>query len=86
MDKFKEYSVTTFKGYLGDFATEWWTENDWVDWDAYVKRLKETDEYGKEYKVNLKMQHDPLYDEPIKHSRATESYRIDFIDMSKIKL
>lgn len=86
MSKFKEYNTICFKGQLGDFATEWWTESDWVDWGAYIKRLKEIGEYGKEYKVNFKIQHDLLYDEHIKYSKATESYRIDFLNMSKIEL
>jgi hypothetical protein len=86
LSKFKEYEITCHKGYLGDFTTEWWTENDWNKHREYVKKLEESGEYGKEFKVNVKIQHDSLYDEPIKHSKVTESYRMDFIDMSKIEL
>lgn len=84
MNKFKEFEITCHKGYLGDFTTEWWTEDDWDKHREYVRKLEESDEYGKEFKVNVKIQHDPLYDKSIKHSKSTESYRMTFLDLLKI--
>jgi hypothetical protein len=45
----KERVITVHShiGYLGDFETEWWTEEDWRKYRQDVKRLKREGIFGK---------------------------------------
>lgn len=85
--KLKKYEITTFKGVLGDFATEWWTDSDWKDWEIYVENLKRTGEYGKEHKIDLLIEPDPLYDDnKIYPKTPSESYRMTFLDVRELDI
>ncbi len=53
--------------------------------DAYIKELKETGEYGKIYYVNIQLELDPIYDAPTKSAPVAESFRMEFLDLSKHK-
>ena len=81
MDGFKSYKVKGHKGYLGDFATEWWTSEDWIKHEQHVKELKATGEYGKEFEVELITKDFPLFDNPSPLNKV--SYDLIFLDFSK---
>ena len=53
--------------------------------DAYIKELKETGEYGKVYFINVQVELDPIYDAPTKSAPVAESFRMEFLDLSKHK-
>lgn len=53
--------------------------------DAYIKELKETEEYGKVYFINVQVELYPIYDTPTKITPAAESFRVEFLDLSKHK-
>jgi hypothetical protein len=85
--------ITDLRGYLGDLATEWWTDKDWEKWNAgaeerekwnenYIKELKEKDEFGKEYDLEMHLQENSLFDTP-KIGQPIESYKMIFLDLSK---
>jgi hypothetical protein len=76
------YNATCHKGYLGDFATEWWTDDDWRKHKEYVEELIKDGTYGEEFEVELTLQHLPGWDTPIKHKSPIESYRMIIIDFS----
>ena len=52
--------------------------------DAYIKELKETEEYGKVYFINIQVELDPIYDAPTKSTPVAESFRMGFLDLSKL--
>lgn len=78
---FKKYTITVYKGYLGDFEAEWWTEEDWNNYRKEIEELKRTGEYGKAYEVSLTIQHNPLFDQPSPINSS--SCRYEIIDLSK---
>ena len=53
--------------------------------ETYIKELKETGEYGKVYFINVQVELDPIYDAPIKSAPVAESFRMEFLDLSKHK-
>lgn len=53
--------------------------------ESYIKELEETEEYGKVYFINVEVELDPIYDAPIKSTPAAESFRMEFLDLSKHK-
>ena len=52
--------------------------------ETYIKELKETGEYGKVYFINVQVELDPIYDAPTKITPAAESFRMEFLDLSKL--
>lgn len=81
--KITKHTVHSFKGLLGDFATEWRSDADWIDHEAYVQKLKDTGEYLKPYSVDIILEDDPVYDSKLAKSKSHESHRIVILDMSK---
>jgi hypothetical protein len=72
------------EGYVGDFATEWWTDEDYTKHEKYVNELKAKGTYGKPWICELILKDMPEYDMPYKISgKPLESYRMEFIDFSK---
>ena len=53
--------------------------------ETYIKELKETGEYGKVYFINVQVELDPIYDAPTKSTPVAESFRMEFLDLSKHK-
>ena len=53
----KSFKLKLKKGYLGDFATEWWTEKDWEEHRKYVEQLNKDGKYlteGEELTFHIK--------------------------------
>ena len=82
-DKFTTYRNILYKGQLGDFATEYWTQKDWDKHNQYVDKLKADGTYGEPWICELTLLHDPVFDE-IQHPKNTtmESYEYKLIDLS----
>ena len=80
-DNFTTYRNILYKGYLGDFATEYWTQEDWDKHNKYVEELKTNGTYGEPWICELTLKHDPVFDEIKHHKRSTmESYTYKLID------
>lgn len=82
----KTYKVKVRKGYLGDFAKEWWTDEDHAKWDAHVEQLKADGTFGQESEVEVSLVHNPDYDDPkyyIDGIKLTAGARFEIIDLSK---
>lgn len=79
------YRNIVHEGYLGDFATEWWTQEDWDKHNKRVEQLKADGTYGKPWICDLLLKPHPEFDAPIHpvSSKPMESYRIELIDFSK---
>lgn len=75
------YQIPVKKGYIGDFAKEWWTPEDHEKWDKYVESLKKDGTYGEEYTITLSLLPNPLYDNRSFSSPLT-SAKLEFIDLS----
>jgi hypothetical protein len=78
----KTYKVKVRKGYLGDFAREWWTDEDHVTWDKHVEQLKADGTFGEESTVEISLIHNPKLDACQLYS-PLQSARFDFLDFSK---
>lgn len=78
------YRTILKEGYLGDFATEWWTQEDYDRHAKHVEELKAKGTFGKPWICDLTLKHNPLYDEPSKilPDKSLESYRMTIIDLS----
>lgn len=59
---------TSHLGYLGDFATEWWTDEDWKEYYKHIEKLKESGDYGKEVSYCIDFIYNPLLDRDIDFS------------------
>jgi len=78
------YRTILYEGYLGDFATEWWTQKDWEEHEKRVVELKRKGIYGKPWICDLTIKNFPEFDNPTRLSnKSTESYRFTIIDFSK---
>jgi hypothetical protein len=44
---YKRITIHTHIGYIGDFATEWWTKKDWREYRKEIKKLKKEGIFGK---------------------------------------
>jgi len=67
------YQIDTFKGALGDFATEWWTEEDWNKWKKYIEELKVSGELGKPITLYMSLIPFPELDTPINFEQKDAS-------------
>jgi len=76
------YKVKCYKGYLGDFATEWWNEEDWRKHREYVEELKKDGTFGEEFEIELSIMHNPMFDTPQRDSNGIESRRLVILDFS----
>jgi len=87
--KYTTYTYKGFKGNVGDLVTEWMTaeetEKFWKEHKKRIAKLKEEGGYLKPFEINIKMEHDPLYDSKIESSNASESYSFDILDLTKIE-
>lgn len=81
--KIIKYKGTITKGSVGDFETEWWTDEDWKKHKEYIEELKTSGEFGKEVNIELNLVEYPLFDKDILPTKvAMESYRMILLDLS----
>jgi hypothetical protein len=81
--EFTTYRTIQYTGILGDFATEWWDEDDWNEYREEIRKLKEVGEYGKPHIIELTIKHCPLFDNKLSYNELPlESHRMVFLDMS----
>lgn len=59
---FKKIDVTLLKGAIGDQATQWWTQEDWDEHNAYVSELKAKGEYLKPVNATFIFKNEPEFD------------------------
>jgi len=87
--------ITDLRGSLPEGgATDWWTCEDWerherelpekLKWnEEYIKSLKESGDFGKEYDITISFVSHPLFDDekitPIKESLTSSKFF--FLDM-----
>jgi len=81
--EFKRYRVNTFNGLLGDFATEWWTDEDHANWALKVAQMKKDGTYMQPVTYTMDLAHNPLYDDTNLRQRI-ESSRFEIMDFSKL--
>jgi len=90
---FTKHKITVIQGVLGDMAIDqlgWLpqVEQDkfWANHTKHVEELKRTGEYLKPIEVEVNMEYNELYDTPVKPVKGNpiESYRMTFLDLSKI--
>jgi len=81
MDKLKTYICKCRKGCVGDFAKEYWTEEDHKEHNDFVAKCKADGTFGEEFDVEMKILHNPMLDTPSKSK--TSSYQFTIIDFSK---
>jgi hypothetical protein len=77
------YTIKCYKGYVGDFATEWWTDEDWLAHREHVEQLKKDGTFGEEFEVELSLIYHPIYDSPQQPKSPIESYRLIILDFNK---
>lgn len=85
-DRFSYFTFTGRKGMEGEGDME----NEWLSPEEiaakrkanqeYIKELKETGEYGKEYEIKIEMEHDPFF--MPSPTSPTESYSMVIMDLS----
>jgi len=80
--KFTTYRNILYKGYLGDFETEWWTQKDWDNYYKDIKKLKIDGTYGEPWICELTLSNNPLFDNTSYKEQAMESYKMVLIDCS----
>ena len=72
INDFNQYKVTVTKGIVGDMATEWWTDKEWAEHEAYITELKATGEYLKPVELTFNFMKLPEFDcPPIDFSKTT---------------
>lgn len=86
--------IDDLKGYLGDMATEWWTEEDWREYNRrgparerfnrwYIGWLKRNGHFGEEYELKFTLVYNPALDEPrIALGPSLTSSRLVFLDIT----
>jgi hypothetical protein len=81
------YKVKVKLGQLGDFATEWWTKEDYDKWEKYIEELKSSGEYGKEVEYDVTQVYHPILDRNTYYrngnDKALQSFKFDILDFSK---
>jgi hypothetical protein len=55
MSKMKTIIFHTYIGYLGDQATNWWTEKDWAQYRKEIERMEEEGVYGRPITLTFKL-------------------------------
>jgi hypothetical protein len=86
-DKFTKYTLTQRYGMesVGDMYYEYMSpediEKDRIKHSSYIEDCKLKGIYGKEYTISLNIQHDPMYDSPMKNNNGSVSYRMTFLDL-----
>jgi hypothetical protein len=85
-DGMTTYRSIQYEGYLGDFAKEYWTDEDYKRHEENVKRLIEEGKYGRPYICELTVKDFPLFDHTssLISKRPLESYSYELIDISNI--
>lgn len=76
-------SATFYKGMLGDYSTEWWTQEDWDNHNKFVEEYKADGTYGDPIDVEISFIPDPTFDEPKAIKGTIGDYRMGFIDLNK---
>lgn len=83
-EKITRYKATVSKGYLGDFATEYWTDEDHAKWQFEVAQMKADGTFGQEYEATIDMVHNPLYDKVSANRTSLESVTFTLLDFSTL--
>lgn len=83
MNNTTNYKVKTTVGQLGDFAKEYWTDEDHAAWDKQVEEWKASGEFGKPFTIEMTLIHNPDLDDRSLCSALTSS-RFEMLDFSKI--
>lgn len=75
-------NIKVIKGVLGDYATEWWNQEDWDKWNKQVAEWKADGTYGKVSYVNMTFLHNSMFDDPILKTNLNNlsSYRLIFLN------
>lgn len=76
-------TTTVYKGMLGGYSTEWWTQEDWDDHNKFVEECKLDGTYGQAIECNISFIPNPTFDAPKAIKGAIGDYRMDFIDLSE---
>lgn len=83
MDGFKTYTCKSLKGSLGDFETEWWTEEDWERHRKYVEELKASGEYLQPQETTIIVSPSSMFDGIGLKRVGIGQYRFALLDLSK---
>jgi hypothetical protein len=88
-----KHKVTVIQGVLGDMAVDqlgWLSEDKqkefWRKHQKHIEQLKAKGEYLKPLEIEMSLEHDPLFDDIPIRTKAVESYRMTFLDLTKEKL
>ena len=81
------HKVTIIQGVVGDMAIDqlgWLSEKAqakfWTNHEAHVAELKAQGQYLKPLEIEVTVEHDDLFDNPIQpRGNASESYRMEFL-------
>lgn len=79
---FITYRSIQYEGYLGDFAIEYWTKEQYDEHKKYIEELKKKGTFGKPYIVDLTLKNNPLYDNS---NIKMESYRYEILNLGNEK-
>lgn len=77
------YKVNSTVGQLGDFAKEWWTDEDHATWNKQVEEWKASGEYGTPVTTKMTLIDNPMMDNRSYHVAPFISCRFGFMDFSK---
>lgn len=81
MTDFITQKLTVNPNGVGDFETEWWTQE---DWDNYIPKAKGLQDL-EPFEVEVTMAVNPLFDRVDEaHGATVESYRMAVVDLSKV--
>lgn len=83
MDGFKTYTCKFLKGSLGDFETEWWTDEDWERHRKYVEKLKASGEYLQPQETTIIVSPNPTFDDTQLKRIGVGHYKFVLLDSSK---
>lgn len=81
----KTYTITCKKGYVGDFAKEYWTEEDYKKHNDFVQQCKEDGTLGEEFEVKMTILYNPILDNSNILQKGTSSLQFTIIDFSNGK-
>lgn len=81
--KLSTYTLNSKLGLLGDFATEWWTQEDWDKHELYIDKLKREGTYLFPVTYKVSLVHNPDYDDRSLLPAVT-SASFTMLDFSKI--
>lgn len=77
------YKVNSTVGQLGDFAKEWWTDEDHARWEQKVEDWTKTGELDTPFSIEMTLIDNPMMDNRSYHVAPFISCRFGFMDFSK---